>query len=195
MLDAIQFEWDGSRETSCEVQWEINFNHLKKCLKVLEPGVVSTVEKLDKTLETWVANQRKRNHRGMLREDRKEKLASIGFSFGEPRRSRSQKIGEKQEEKWERMYQRLLDFKRAHGHTVVPYGYDNDKSLSLWVSTQRREYNQKSWYGANRSIKEDRKMRLEDIGFVWDANVGQNKAEPSIAAQEQPGDPVIRVAV
>jgi hypothetical protein len=93
------------------------------------------------------------------------------------------------------MYQRLLDFKRAHGHTVVPYGYQNDKSLSLWVSTQRREYKQKSWYGANRTIKEDRKMRLEEIGFVWDAKVRQDIAELSVASQEHPGDSVIRVAV
>jgi Helicase associated domain len=188
LLDAIHFEWDGSRETACEIQWEINFNKLKQYAKGDGPWTASMMEKWDKTVGTWAANQRRRFNKGMMREDRIAKLESIGFPFGEARKARPQKIGKMQEEKWERMYQRLVDFKRFHGHTEVPYGYKDDKSLGLWVSTNRREYNQKSWYGANRSIREDRKKKLEDIGFVWNAYL-EREASVSNDSEDQPGYP------
>ena len=192
LLDAIQFEWDCPRDSNLEVQWEINFKNLKKHMNETDRhGKLQTVEK---GLETWISNQRKRYHRGMLREDRQERLASIGFQFGEARKPRPQQVGKAREEKWEQMYQRLLDFKRKHGHTQVPHSYE-DKSLVLWVTTQRREYNQKSWYGTNRSMREDRKKRLEEIGFVWEAFVRQENPRSTDVRQENPRRTDVGMAV
>ena len=74
------------------------------------------------------------------------------------------------------MYVCMSAFKEEHKHCNVPYVYE-DRSLAMWVTTQRREFNQKSWYGANRSIKEDRKRRLDSIGFQWDNRVLPKKQE------------------
>lgn len=46
----------------------------------------------------------------------------------------------KQAERWDQMFARLCEFKRIHGHCLVPNRYINDPSLGAWVSTQRRHY-------------------------------------------------------
>eukprot|EP00429_Kryptoperidinium_foliaceum_P000439 CAMPEP_0176007712 /NCGR_PEP_ID=MMETSP0120_2-20121206/3372_1 /TAXON_ID=160619 /ORGANISM="Kryptoperidinium foliaceum, Strain CCMP 1326" /LENGTH=224 /DNA_ID=CAMNT_0017340477 /DNA_START=88 /DNA_END=759 /DNA_ORIENTATION=+ len=166
-LDNLGFEWAGTREANQEVLWDLNFNRLSRYCEEHGLGKLKELSEYDKVLATWASNQRKINNRGMLREDRKQRLVSIGFDFGKTRKNRPQKISSSQQERWERMYQRLLGFKKEYGHVDVPYYYEKDKALALWVTTQRREYKSKSWYGDDRSIRDDRKSRLEDVGFVW----------------------------
>ena len=168
LLDDIGFEWSSTRDAGCEAQWETNFSMLKAYRKRGGTFKLSAIQEYNKTLSVWVSNQRKRNNRGMLRGDRKERLVSIGFEFGEPRKRRTQIVGEAYEQKWEQMYHRLLEFKKKHGHTSVPYSYTEDRGLALWVTTQRREYHQKSWYGVDREMRENRRKQLDEIGFVWD---------------------------
>lgn len=48
------------------------------------------------------------------------------------------------------MYQRLLDFRNEHGHTLVPRKYDKDPKLSTWVETMRIVWNRdfrKGYFG------------------------------------------------
>lgn len=168
LLDSIGFEWSIKRETNSEVNWEMNFVKLERFLKQGNPCSITKIQEYDKTVGIWAANQRKRNHKNMLRADRKQRLQAIGFDFGGTGKSRPQTLGSAQRERWEQMYQRLLEFKEEHGHVVVPHGYKKDHALALWVSTQRREYNKKSWCGEDRSIREDRRERLDALGFVWD---------------------------
>jgi hypothetical protein len=45
------------------------------------------------------------------------------------------------------MYQRLVKYKKEHGHCLVPRRYERDPKLSTWVETQRvlwnRDYRKK----------------------------------------------------
>lgn len=168
LLDDLGFEWSIKQSEDQEVNWEVKFIKLEKYLKKGNPCSLSEISKFDESLGTWVANQRRRNHRGMLRVDRKKRLESISFEFGEPRKSRRQKLGCAQQDNWEKMFQRLVEFKEEHGHASVPYHYAEDHALALWVTTQRRDYNQKSWYGSKTSMRDNRRKSLEEIGFVWD---------------------------
>jgi hypothetical protein len=45
---------------------------------------------------------------------------------------------------------------------MVPYKYEQDKSLGLWVHTQRKHNNKYT-------LLRDRKELLDQIGFVWNA--------------------------
>lgn len=75
----------------------------------------------------------------------------------------------KQAERWDQMFQRLLEFKRIHGHCLVPNRYPLDPSLGAWVSTQRRHY--KILIGDDDSVTTpmtpERASRLMSIGFQW----------------------------
>ena len=56
---------------------------------------------------------------------------------------------------WEVMYQRPLTYKKKHGTTVDPRGYEADPKLANWVSAQRQFCKEK-----------DRIAILNAIGFV-----------------------------
>jgi hypothetical protein len=80
----------------------------------------------------------------------------------------------------------LLEFKDSFGHCDVPYLYE-DRSLAMWVTTQRREFKQKSWYGKNRSIKEDRKRRLDLVGFNWDMTSKKSDDDKALPEEDKAG--------
>jgi hypothetical protein len=54
----------------------------------------------------------------------------------------------------------LVEFKRINGHCRVPQKFEQDASLGLWVSTQRRNLN-------NDKLRLDRKELLDGIDFAW----------------------------
>jgi hypothetical protein len=59
---------------------------------------------------------------------------------------------------WHQQYEKLVDFKRKSSHFMVPFAYEQDKSLGIWVSNQRRKRNK---------MRPDRKKLLDKIGFAW----------------------------
>jgi hypothetical protein len=65
--------------------------------------------------------------------------------------------------KWNKQYEKLVEFKRKNGHCVVPSTYQEDMALGIWVSTQRKTH-------ANNTIRPDRKNLLDELGFVWKAD-------------------------
>jgi hypothetical protein len=73
-----------------------------------------------------------------------------------------------QEEKWDAQFNELLAFKAQHGHCRVPQNYESNPALSHWVKRQRYQYKCKR-EGKVSGISESRIQKLEQIGFVWDA--------------------------
>jgi hypothetical protein len=64
------------------------------------------------------------------------------------------------EKKWNKQYEKLVEFKRKHGHCLVPQRHQDDVALWNWVSNQRKLH-------SKNTLRHDRKGLLEDIGFVW----------------------------
>jgi hypothetical protein len=71
------------------------------------------------------------------------------------------------EEQWERMYQRLVEFKKENGHCNVASTYKegDSTSLSCWVTTQRQFAHRRP----------DRKEKLDKLGFLWSFPIGPRK--------------------
>ena len=67
------------------------------------------------------------------------------------------------EERWEIRFNELKDYKREHGDTLVPCSYAKNPQLGIWVSTQRDQYKRGK-------ISDERIRRLNELGFVWEAN-------------------------
>tara|TARA_Y100001938_G_C8098266_1_gene439642 strand:- start:1309 stop:5979 length:4671 start_codon:yes stop_codon:yes gene_type:complete len=59
------------------------------------------------------------------------------------------------EDRWEKMFLKLIDYKKKHGHCLVKSS--EDKELATWVSIQR--------HGKN--MTDQRKIKLDGIGFSW----------------------------
>ena len=65
-------------------------------------------------------------------------------------------------EQWEKGFAELQVFQKEHGHCRVPDKYKiNDFNLGNWVSSQR---------SAKQTMQPERRQRLDDIGFAWDAS-------------------------
>ena len=66
------------------------------------------------------------------------------------------------EQGWEVKFKMLLAFVAEFGHARVPNKFAENKSLGVWVGTQR------SRRGA---MSEERRLRLEALpGWTWDAS-------------------------
>jgi ABC-type sulfate transport system substrate-binding protein len=110
----------------------------------------------DAALTRWVQTQRAKSVQQTLRQDRKEKLDQIGFTW---KTRVYERHTTKYDKKWKDMYDKLLEFHAEHGHSIVPRGY-SDCKLYVWTATQRVLYREER-------IQENRKQSLEDLGFVW----------------------------
>jgi hypothetical protein len=79
-----------------------------------------------------------------------------------------------QEQKWEAMYHELVEFRRIHGHCMVPQ-YSclrDDKAcpqLARWVKRQRYQY-KLMMTGKPSNMTADRVNVLNQIGFCWDSH-------------------------
>ncbi|MDC0489108.1 Helicase associated domain protein [Amylibacter sp.] len=147
-LNSIGFLWDP-----VEVAWYEGFNHLQ-IFKEREGHCKVPRYHIENNLKlgVWVKTQRtQRFYRDSIDPDRKNKLDALGF------------IWDPLTEQWEESYSKLLQFKEREGHCKVLQEHkEGDFKLGVWVSIQR--LNKK-----RNTLSQERKKRLDAIGFVWDA--------------------------
>ena len=153
-LDEVCFEWDpvGTR-------WEEMFQQLVEFKK--EHGHTNVPQRSGKYAElgTWVRNQRaaKRYNRPIIA-GRGKRLDEIGFVW---------RLVER--DAWERMLERLIEFKKIHGHCNVPQKVGVNKRLGKWVNTQRTHFKRGK-------LKPDRVQQLKQVGFVWNTKAPRGES-------------------
>ena len=69
--------------------------------------------------------------------------------------------------KWQTRFLELTEFRKIHGHTVVPPKYPCNQSLSNWCSTQRRHYRLLK-QGKKSLMTRERADLLTEAGFEWE---------------------------
>jgi hypothetical protein len=74
-----------------------------------------------------------------------------------------------QTEQWSDAFQALLDFRKAHGHCLVPHAHKENMSLARWVKRQRYQ-NKLLKEGKPSTMTEERIKLLDNVGFVWDSH-------------------------
>ena len=143
-LDEIGFVWDPWAEA-----WEEGFSKLLQFKESEGHCLVPATHKLGGfRLGQWVMHQR--IAKDSISTERKQRLDALSF------------IWDPLTEQWEEGFSKLLQFKETEGHCRVPHGYKLEGfKLGIWVSNQR----------ANKDkLSPERKQRLADIGFIWDAS-------------------------
>lgn len=78
-------------------------------------------------------------------------------------------LRQKQVDQWNIRFAELVEFRKAHGHCLVPLRYEPNRSLSNWVKRQRYQYRIKQ-EGKHSTLNEERQTALEQLGFVWDSH-------------------------
>ena len=132
---------------AAEKEWQFMYQRLIMYMKERGLEKVPTRITMDPDLRNWVAQQRLYFKKRTLSSNRQQLLQSVGFHQ------------DKFTLKWDEKYERLLKFKKEHGHTNVPFHYEKDRQLGTWVSKQRVRIR-------NSTISPEEKARLDAIGFV-----------------------------
>jgi hypothetical protein len=141
-------------------KWNMQHEKLVEYKRKTGDCVVPQSYKVDKSLGVWVNKQRVYHKNNKLRLDRKERLDEIGFAW-KVDSTAARVSGE--DKKWDQQYEKLVQFKRKREHCIVPNRHEQDKSLGIWVDTQRTIYRKNE-------LRQDRKRLLNEIGFVWKNN-------------------------
>jgi hypothetical protein len=130
----------------CDQQWNVKYEKLVEFKRKKGHCILPCACEQDKSLGIWVRTQRGKHSK--MRPDRKERHDEIGFAWKEDR-AYNDKL-------WHQQCEELVEFKRTNGHCLVPNKYEQDKSLGIWVKTQRTYYN-------NNKMRSDRKELLDEI--------------------------------
>jgi uncharacterized protein YbgA (DUF1722 family) len=139
--------------TIYDKKWNVKYEQLVEFNRTNGHCLVPHKYEQDKSLGEWVRKQRNIHNNNKMRLDRKIILDEIGFTWKADAHKFKDKL-------WHQQYEKIVEFKRKNGHCQVPHKYEQDKSLGHWVCTQRN-------YHTNDKIRLDRKILLDDIGFVW----------------------------
>jgi superfamily II DNA or RNA helicase len=151
-LDLLGFDWiadqaggEARRPPSSPASWKQMFSKVKEFWEVNGNFVFPHKS----ALSTWAIDQRILRRRKQLDPVRERALDEIGFDW------------EPIENRWERMFKELLEFKKRHGHVDVSQKSREYPKLAAWVAKQR--FDKKK----NRPILATRAHRLDDLGFTW----------------------------
>jgi hypothetical protein len=166
-LTQLGFNWETLEERD-ERAWNEFFQRLKAYRREYLDCCVPQGFKEDPALGKWVSTQRALDKRGKLPAHRKEKLESVKFTWS-INASQSKRDTSTEDAKWFAQYNVLVEFHKKHGHCLVTVSYEQDKSLGIWVTTQRT-VNQEG------RMRPDRFQLLEDIEFVWKVDVADPEA-------------------
>lgn len=128
--------------------WEIRFEELIEFKK--EFGHCNVPRNyINKKLAEWVHTQRSKKTN--LSKDRKDRLVSLGFEFNVAKKNN--------EEQWNKMFNKLIDFKKEYGHCRVSSRY-KDSKLFNWTKTQKVAFNAGK-------LSNERYNKLIEIGFIF----------------------------
>ena len=143
-LDSLGFDWDP-----IETQWEQSFLELKHFYEREGHVLISFgyKSKYGFALDRWVINQRK--IKKSLSKEKIARLDSLGFEWNPL------------ESKWEKCFSYLKQYYEREGNALVTAAFKTEDGFGLgyWVRSNRIKKD---------SLNEEKKARLDSLGFIWD---------------------------
>ncbi len=146
LLNNIEFIWQAKEQYNR--QWNYYYQELLAFYK--EHGHTS-VPGRKKELVSWMERQRLQRKRNLLSQEREARLNQINFIWD---------FTGIKEQGWEDRYGELREFNETHGHSFVPVKYQENKSLGMWISLQRK-------LEKNGTLSQEKVKKLDKLNFVW----------------------------
>lgn len=140
-LDAIGFMWQLK-----DFSWETRFTELMRFKQQLGHCDVPRDYDKNRKLGIWASHQRAFNRRGMLSGQRKARLDEIGFEWSP------------YDSSWNARFSELERYIERFGNSDVPFNWDINPQLALWVTKQRQLKRKKL-------LSAEREARLNSVGF------------------------------
>ena len=191
VLERMGFDWSvdarkATQRRSAQI-WTDRYGELKEFQRIHGTCRVPS-DHPNRKLAAWVRVQRREYRRllekeaggggedgvatssssAVLTPERIKLLDAIGFE-----------VASAHDELFELRLGALREYRDRFGDTLVPIGYEDDRGLAQWVSTQRRRYHTLHKTGVRPyGFSDERIAALDDLGFVW--NYRQHKADASL---------------
>jgi len=147
-LNSIGFEWDIYTSA-----WNKNFEAL---LAFKKKYGHTDITQRSAGLGFWAVKQRKNFKKNKLSQERIDKLNSIDFNWS-PRSSI-----------WGKNFEKLLIFKKKHGHTNISTTDKKHSQLGFWTARHRSLFK-------HHQLSQERIDRLNSIRFEWNWNIQKTK--------------------
>mmetsp|Transcript_19242 Transcript_19242/g.41349 ORF Transcript_19242/g.41349 Transcript_19242/m.41349 type:complete len:330 (+) Transcript_19242:155-1144(+) len=142
-------------------QWSARFAELVEYKKKMGHCLVPHNYEENLPLARWVKRQRCQYRRmtegqhSTISQDRKRALDEIGF------------VWDYQGDAWEEKLTELRHYRSNYGNCDVPYHFEENPKLAVWVKCQRRQY-KLFMEGKHSSMTHERISDLETLGFRWE---------------------------
>ena len=143
-LNELGFVWD-----LYHAAWMSSYNNLVAYKSEHGDCNVPRNVETNKSLCNWVKKQRTAFNNGKLSVERVGKLNELGF------------VWDLYHAAWMSSYNNLVAYKEQHGHCNVSHSDKANKSLYIWVSTQRKVFKRGE-------LSEERIDQLNELGFVFE---------------------------
>ena len=171
-LEDIGFIFSSTQLDRSKKIWDANYERLAELTKKHE-GSFTKALKEDRSLQHWVTIQRQSHRRGNLDDERKKRLDDIDFIWKIKNDYTPRKKNDMQ---WQKGYEKLQEFHKDHNHCNVPKRPTDCRPLWEWVYSQRKAYTEKR-------LPADRIKLMEDLGMVWDNDMGQGTHRKTMPSQ------------
>ena len=147
-LEEIDFIW-----SSFDAQWYNMYELLIQFKKQYKTMLISQkYAYFDKKLYYWTCHQRNDYKKGILEDEKINKLLQIGFIFDHDLYN------------WENMFNLLQQYNDQYNNIEIPHNFIfKDENLYIWARTQRLRY--KKGFMSEYEIS-----RLESLNFQWVRN-------------------------
>mmetsp|Transcript_18028 Transcript_18028/g.29879 ORF Transcript_18028/g.29879 Transcript_18028/m.29879 type:complete len:822 (-) Transcript_18028:190-2655(-) len=164
LLESVGFEWSLRAVGTESTSWIDHYNTLKAFKE--EHGHTLIDEKQNKALGDWCKLMR--NYMKKYSEGNEENaLSSEHYQLLKDLELDSSL----RESKFEARLRELMDFKKAHGHCLVPASYAANQKLSNWVQTQKRQYKlMKDGRNLKSQMTEEKCQMLIEAGFEFEVS-------------------------
>ncbi len=143
-LEAMGFVWDLELDA-----WENGFAALKKYHAIHGHAEIPAPYPRNRELGDWAEEQRRKNSKGTLSPERKQRLDALGF------------VWDREAAAWEQRFRLFTRFKKLYSHGRIADKDRDMPKLAEWAATQRRDKNRGR-------LDPERLRQLDQAGFVWD---------------------------
>ena len=159
ILKELGFVWVVDVRAQRQLEWNARLEDLKAYKAEYGDCYVPENFKANPLLGRWVRTKRYQYKKGLLAQERIQKLEKLGFVFDDVRAQR--------QSEWNACFQELKAYKADYGDCLVPTRFKDNPFLGKWVSTQRVQYKKFQEDKKSSNITEERIQMLEEIGFVF----------------------------
>lgn len=150
-LNSIGFAWDPRQD-----DWMRNYRKLEEYFTKYGHSNIPLKWSENPDLALWVMLQRQFKKIGRVSQENEELLNKLNFEWA------------RHDLNWENHFKDLVAFKTSNGHCGVSAKFPGTEELRIWT-TKQRALKKKG------QLSEERIKRLDEIGFIWAAELNWEK--------------------